>query len=54
MARHNNATRTTHFSVFAGLSQFERDSTHLRTLEGLAAARARGRKGGRPSVDPKK
>lgn len=42
------------FSVFAGLSQFERDSTQLRTLEGLAAARARGRKGGRPSVDHKK
>lgn len=42
------------FSMFAGLSQFERDSTHLRTLEGLAAARARGRKGGRPSVDHKK
>ena len=32
------------FSVFAGLSQFERDSTQLRTLEGLAAARARGEK----------
>lgn len=42
------------FSVFAGLSQFERDLSQLRTLEGLAAARARGRKGGRPSIDRKK
>lgn len=42
------------FSVFAGLSQFERELSQLRTLEGLAAARARGRKGGRPSVDRKK
>lgn len=36
------------FTMFAGLSQFERDLTHQRTMEGLAAARARGRKGGRP------
>lgn len=41
------------FTIFAGVSQFERDLTHERTLEGLAAARARGRKGGRPKANPK-
>lgn len=38
-------------TIFAGLSQFERDLTLQRTKEGLAAARARGRKGGRPKVN---
>ena len=42
------------FSLFAGVSQFERDLIRERTLEGLASARARGRKGGRHSVDDKK
>jgi len=37
------------FTVMAGLSQFERDLTSDRTKEGLAAARARGRVGGRRS-----
>ncbi|MBM6714726.1 recombinase family protein [Phocaeicola coprocola] len=41
------------FTVFAGLSQFERDLAQLRTREGLEAARARGRKGGRPKKDSK-
>ena len=41
------------FTIFAGVSQFERDLTHERTMEGLAAARARGRKGGRPKSNPK-
>ena len=41
------------FTIFAGVSQFERDLTHERTMEGLAAARARGRKGGRPKADTK-
>lgn len=41
------------FTIFAGVSQFERDLTHERTMEGLAAARARGRRGGRPKADPK-
>lgn len=41
------------FTIFAGVSQFERDLTHERTMEGLAAARARGRMGGRPKADPK-
>lgn len=35
------------FTMFAGISQFERDLISQRTKEGLAAARARGRKGGR-------
>lgn len=42
------------FSIFAGVSQFERDLIHERTMEGLRSARARGRKGGRPAVDPQK
>lgn len=41
------------FTIFAGVSQFERDLTHERTMEGLAAARARGRLGGRPQVNSK-
>ena len=40
------------FTIFSGVSQFERELTHERTMEGLAAARARGRLGGRPSTDP--
>lgn len=39
------------FTIFSGVSQFERELTHERTMEGLAAARARGRKGGRPAAD---
>lgn len=41
------------FTMFAGISEFERDLISERTKEGLAAARARGRKGGRPKVDEK-
>lgn len=41
-------------TVLAALAQFERDLTVERTKEGLMAARARGRKGGRPPSDPKK
>lgn len=36
------------FTLFAGISQFERDLISQRTKEGLESARARGRKGGRP------
>lgn len=36
------------FHVFAALAEFERDLIQERTTAGLAAARARGRKGGRP------
>lgn len=35
------------FHVFGALAEFERDLIRERTLAGLAAARARGRKGGR-------
>ncbi len=41
------------FTIFAGISQFERDLISQRTLEGLAAARSRGRNGGRPKKDEK-
>ena len=36
--------------MFAALAEFERDLIRERTSAGLAAARARGRRGGRPSV----
>jgi DNA invertase Pin-like site-specific DNA recombinase len=36
--------------VFAALAEFERDLIRERMVAGLAAARARGRYGGRPSV----
>lgn len=43
------------FTFMAGISQFERDLISQRTKEGLAAARARGRKGGRkPKLDAAK
>jgi DNA invertase Pin-like site-specific DNA recombinase len=43
------------FHLFAALAEFERDLIRERTKAGLAAARARGRKGGRPrGVDEKK
>jgi DNA invertase Pin-like site-specific DNA recombinase len=45
------------FHIFASLAEFERDIIHERTRAGLAAARARGRLGGRPKLqtkDPKK
>ena len=38
------------FTIFAGLSQFERDLLSERTKDGLKAAKARGRMGGRPRV----
>lgn len=37
-------------TVFQAFSQFERDLIVERTKEGLVSARARGRKGGRPTV----
>jgi DNA invertase Pin-like site-specific DNA recombinase len=36
------------FGIFASLAEFERELITERTKAGLAAARARGRKGGRP------
>jgi DNA invertase Pin-like site-specific DNA recombinase len=38
------------FGIFATLAEFERDLIRERTLAGLAAARARGRTGGRPRL----
>jgi DNA invertase Pin-like site-specific DNA recombinase len=38
------------FHVFSALAEFERDLIRERTMAGLAAARARGRMGGRPAV----
>lgn len=37
------------FNIFAALAQFERDLIRERTNAGLEAARARGRRGGRPA-----
>lgn len=37
------------FGIFAALAEFERDLIRERTQAGLEAARARGRKGGRPA-----
>ncbi|RYQ36253.1 DNA invertase [Bifidobacterium pseudolongum subsp. globosum] len=37
------------FNVFGAMAQFERDLIRERTNAGLKAARARGRKGGRPA-----
>jgi DNA invertase Pin-like site-specific DNA recombinase len=46
------------FHIFGALAEFERDLIKERTRAGLAAARARGRKGGHPRVqgldDPRK
>ena len=36
------------FGIFAALAEFEREMIKERTIAGLASARARGRKGGRP------
>lgn len=38
------------FNIFSALAQFERRLIQERTRAGLAAARARGRKGGRPTL----
>ena len=43
------------FHVFGALAEFERDLIRERTQAGLAAARARGKRGGRPALlDEKK
>lgn len=39
------------FTILSSLTQFERDVLAERTREGLNAARARGRNGGRPKAD---
>jgi DNA invertase Pin-like site-specific DNA recombinase len=38
------------FHIFGALAEFERELIRERTQAGLAAARARGRKGGRPKL----
>lgn len=40
------------FNIFSALAQFERRLIQERTRAGLTAARARGRLGGRPAMDP--
>jgi DNA invertase Pin-like site-specific DNA recombinase len=40
------------FHIFSALAQFERRLIQERTLAGLAAARARGRRGGRRALQP--
>lgn len=42
------------FHMMAALAEMERDLTRERTMAGLAAARAQGRKGGRPRALTKK
>jgi DNA invertase Pin-like site-specific DNA recombinase len=50
-------TTTSHgrliLNLFASLAEFERDLLRERTQAGLSAARARGRKGGRPKGIPR-
>jgi DNA invertase Pin-like site-specific DNA recombinase len=48
--RHDHPGGKLVFHVFAALAEFERDLIRERTAAGLAAARTRGRRGGRPSV----
>ena len=47
-------TGTLLFTLMSAMAQFERDVIAERTQEGLKAARARGRKGGRPRCDIRK
>jgi len=55
---HINTTTATGrftFNIFASLAEFEREIIRERTKAGLDAAKARGRKGGRPSgLSPEK
>lgn len=54
LTRHGAAIDTTTaagklvFGIFAALAEFEREMIKERTLAGIASARAKGRKGGRP------
>lgn len=51
----NSTTGKLVFHLFAALAEFERNLIRERTQSGLIAARARGRKGGRPpKLDDKK
>lgn len=46
----NNAQAKLMLGIFGALAEYERDLLRERTNVGLAAARARGRKGGRPKL----
>ena len=46
----STATGQLVFHIFGALAEFERNLINERTMAGLAAARARGRKGGRPRL----
>lgn len=48
----NSPTGKLLFTLMSAIAQFERDVIADRTREGLKAARARGRMGGRPRADP--
>ncbi|MTI84342.1 MAG: recombinase family protein [Firmicutes bacterium] len=50
----STATGKLIFNIFASLAEFERDIIAERTRAGLTAARARGKKGGRPSKNKDK
>ena len=43
-----------YFTIMAAINEMQREQIVAATVEGLAAARARGRVGGRPRKDPKK
>jgi DNA invertase Pin-like site-specific DNA recombinase len=48
----STATGQLVFHLFGALAEFERNLIQERTIAGLQAARARGRKGGRPKLNP--
>jgi DNA invertase Pin-like site-specific DNA recombinase len=48
----STATGNLVFQIFGALAEFERNLIKERTMAGLEAARARGRKGGRPRRNP--
>src|SRR6201987_325736 len=48
-----SATGKLVFHIFGALAEFERNLIKERTVAGLTAARARGRLGGRPKLNPK-
>lgn len=50
----NTSTGKLLFTLMSAIAQFERDVIADRTREGIASARARGRKGGRPKTNPEK
>src|SRR3954447_3774792 len=49
----SSATGQLVFHIFGALAEFERNLIRERTIAGLAAARARGKSGGRPKRSPK-